>query len=181
MMVLETKTMTADELLRMSDDGVVHELLDGELRTMAPAGFEHGRIAALVCASLTAHVRQHRLGVVTGAETGFFLRRQPDTVRGADAAFVRRERVVDTERYFPGPPDLAIEIISPNDTYTEVNAKVVDWLSSGTQMVIVIDPAKKNAVVHRATRSVRIDVDGTLDAEEIVPGWRLPLRELLLD
>lgn len=149
---------------------------------MSPAGFEHGRVAALVCASLAAHVRQERLGEVAGAETGFILRRNPDTVRAPDVAFVRQERLVDSPGYFPGPPDLAIEVVSPGDTYSEVDAKVLDWLRSGVSMVVVVDPSKKSAAVHRSlTETIRLTLADALDGGDVVPGWKLSLRELFAE
>jgi Uma2 family endonuclease len=178
-MAVETKIVTADELLRIPDDDFVYELVDGEIRKRSPAGFEHGHIAMLLGASLSAHVRAHRLGKVTAAETGFLIRRNPDTVRAPDAAFVKQERLVDSPGYFPGAPDLAIEVISPNDTYSDVNAKVNDWLRAGVRMVIVVDPSKKNATVHQSlTEAIRLALDDTLDGGEVVSGWKLALREL---
>lgn len=181
-MAVETRTTTADELLRMPSDGFVYDLVDGELRKMAPAGFEHGHIAMVAGASLSAYVRQRGLGRVTAAETGFLLRRNPDTVRAPDAAFVRQERLVKSPGYFPGPPDLAIEVVSPGDTYSEVDAKVLDWLRAGVRIVVVIDPLKKNAAVHRSlTETMRLSLDDTIDGGDVVPGWALPLRELFGD
>lgn len=181
-MAVEAGTVTADELLRIPDDGSRYELVDGELKKMSPAGFEHGRIAMIAGASLAAWVRLHRLGAVTAAETGFTLRRNPDTVRAPDVAFIRAERVIESPGFFPGPPDLAIEVLSPGDTYSEVDAKVVDWLRSGTGIVIVIDPLKKSAAIHRSlTETIRLGIDDALDGGEIVPGWRMPLRELFGD
>jgi Uma2 family endonuclease len=178
-MALATKLVTAEELLAMPAEDAVIELVDGEIRKMSPAGFKHGDIAMLVGASLSTYVRQRRLGKVTAAETGFILRRNPDTVRAPDVAFVLAERLVETTTYFPGPPDLAVEVISPNDTYTEVHAKVLDWLRSGVRLVIVIDPSKQSAAIHRSvTEVLDIGIDDALDGGDVVPGWTLPLREL---
>lgn len=164
----------------MPAEGLVLELVDGEIKKMSPAGFEHGRIAMLAGISLGTYVRQHGLGEVAAAETGFILRRNPDTVRAPDVAFVRKERFVPTTAYFPGAPDLVIEVISPSDTYSEVDAKVVDWLRSGVRLAIVIDPSKRSAAVHRSlTETLRIESDGVIDGGDVVPGWRIPLRELL--
>lgn len=178
-MVLAMKLVTAEELLAMPAEDAVIELIDGEIKRMSPAGFQHGRIAMLIGASLSAYVRQRGLGEVAAAETGFILRRNPDTVRAPDVAFVSKERVVETTGYFAGAPDLAVEVISPNDTYTEVNAKVLDWLRSGVRLLIVIDPSKKSAMVHRSmTEMLRIGVDESLSGGDVVPGWELPLRDL---
>src|SRR5438270_13850709 len=122
-----TSLMSADELLQLPDDGNRYELVQGELRKMSPPGADHGGVAAAIIISLGSYVKERRLGKVY-SEIGFRIARKPDTVRAPDAAFVRRERVVKTERFFEGPPDIAFEVVSPNDTYTEVEEKTQEWL-----------------------------------------------------
>jgi len=85
--------VTADELLHMPDDGFRYELVQGELRRMAPAGNVHGRVAMNIGISLGNYVKAHDLGTVYAAETGFRLAEDPDTVRAPDVAFVSRPRV----------------------------------------------------------------------------------------
>src|SRR5690606_26347822 len=117
---------TAEELavlVAQADDGRRYDLVAGELEVMSPAKPRHGRIVGRLTGPLEAHVRSHHLGEVFGAETGFLLAREPDTVRGPDVAFVRRERVQavgDTDDWWPGAPDLAAEVLSPNDSYSTV-------------------------------------------------------------
>src|SRR6185295_19153014 len=118
--------MTADELLRMPDNGFRYELVKGELRKMAPAGHEQGRVAINFTWRLAQHVETNNLGVVYAAETGFKLAANPDTVRAPDVAFVcrnRREEIKSSQGFYPGAPDLAVEAVSPGDTYTEVQEK----------------------------------------------------------
>lgn len=174
--------MTADELLRRPDDGQRHELIAGELRTMAPTGDEHGGLTAQFTIALGHYVRQHNLGRVVAGEPGFLLTTDPDTVRAPDVAFIRRERVEATgiaRGYRQGAPDLAVEIISPNDLYTEVEEKVATWLEHGARMVIVLNPRRRTLAVHRSARETRqLTVADTLDGEDVVPGWRVPVREL---
>jgi Uma2 family endonuclease len=179
-MTVETKLVTAEELLRMPDEGVV-ELIDGEIRKMSPAGSKHGRIAARIQNSLGPYVDQKGLGETFIAEAGFLLRRNPDTVRAPDVSFVRKERWNDPDGYFVGPPDLLVEVISPSDTYTEVDEKVLDWLRAGVQIVIVINPRNQTAAIHRSlTESMHIDINGALDGGTVIPGWNLPLRDLFV-
>jgi Uma2 family endonuclease len=181
-MATGNKLMTADELLRLPDDGMRHELIAGELRTMAPSGSEHGWIAMNFGTPLAQYVRAHGLGRVYAAETGFLLTTEPDTVRAPDVAFVRQERVLAAGRvsgYWPGAPDLAVEVISPNDTYTEVEDKVAVWLEHGARLVLVVDSRRRTVAVHCPGRPRRLLTEhDVLDGENVVPGWTLPVRDL---
>jgi len=181
-MATGNKLMTADELLRLPDDGMRHELIAGELRTMAPAGSEHGWIAMNFGTPLTQYVRAHGLGRVYAAETGFRLTTEPDTVRAPDVAFVRQERVLAAGRvsgYWPGAPDLAVEVISPNDTYTEVEEKVAVWLEHGARLVFVVDPRRRTVAVHCPGRPRQLLTENdVIDGGDVVPGWTLPVRDL---
>ena len=175
--------MTADELLRLPRGTWRYELVGGELRRMTPAGHVHGRVAAEVGAELTLFVRRTNLGETYAAETGFLLRREPDTVRAPDAAFVSHERLeamtLQPEGYFPGPPDLAVEVLSPSDTDRDVTAKIADWLDCGCRAVLVLDPAERAARLHRPGRAL-----GDFTSRDIVtlpdllPGWSLDLADL---
>jgi Uma2 family endonuclease len=179
---VESGRVTAEELLRMRDDGFRYELIEGELRKMTPAGSEHGYIASEVLSELRNHVKANDLGRTFAAETGFRLASNPDTVRAADAAFVRRERVEEvgrTRTYWPGAPDLAVEVISPGDTYTEVHGKALEWLDAGCRMVVVVDPRKQTATVYRSRDEIRVlTASDVLDGAEVVPGWRLAVGEI---
>jgi Uma2 family endonuclease len=183
-MATTDQLVTAEELLRMPDDGYRYELVRGELRQMAPAGHLHGRIAINVTTPLDRHVRAHTLGTVYAAETGFKLASNPDVVRAPAVTFIRRERVEavgDVEGYWPGAPDLAVEVISPGDTYVEVQEKVFDWLEAGTQMVILVMPRKRAITVYRSlTDIIMLTEHDTLDGGDVVPGWRIPVRELFI-
>ncbi len=177
-MAVDSKLMTAAELLELPSGESRYELIEGELITMSPAGAEHGEVAAEIGARLRNYVREHRLGKTYAAETGFLLGEGPDTVRAPDAAFVRADRVVKARTYFPGAPDLAVEVLSPSDRASEVEAKVRHWLRSGTRMVMVVDPETQTATVHTPTATARLSAGDALDGGDVVPGWKLPLREI---
>jgi Uma2 family endonuclease len=181
MATLSTIT-TAAELAAMPADGRCYELLRGELRMMSPAGSLHGKIAARLLASLLQHVEAGDLGTVYAAETGFQIGSNPDTVRAPDVAFVARQRleaVDETTGYLPLAPDLAAEVVSPNDRYTEVEAKVRDWLAAGARLVLVVDPVTRTARSYQdAPQPEVLDATGSLDGGDVVPGWRMPLEAL---
>jgi Uma2 family endonuclease len=177
-----SRLLTADDLWRMPSDRR-RELVKGEVRTMAPAGFEHGAVIDNLQFLLSNHVRKNRLGVVLGAETGFLLARDPDTVRGADIAFLSMSRLPEGGRptgYFPGPPDLAVEVVSPNDTLTEVEDKVDDYLAAGTKLVWVVNPRRKTVTVHRpAAPPAMLGATDTLTADEdVIAGFRCGVAEI---
>ncbi len=176
------QTITADELLQQPDDGFRYELVKGELVKMAPAGSEHGKLAMRVGWRLAQHVESQNLGNVYAAETGFQLASNPDTVRAPDVAFVRQERVAEAGEvrgFWPGAPDLAVEVVSPGDTYAEVEDKVLDWLDAGTLMVAVVNPRQRTVTIYRSRADIVILTrDDLLDGNNVVPGWILPIREL---
>jgi Uma2 family endonuclease len=107
----------------------------------------------------------------------------PDTVRAPDVSFVRQQRIEevvrDVEGYWPGPPDLAVEVISPSDTYVEVMDKVHDWLDAGTLMVIAVNPRRQTVTVYRSrTDIVILTKDEEIDGKDVVPGWTLRIADL---
>ncbi len=163
-MIMKTSAVTSDDLLRMPNDGHRYELLGGELRKMAPAGQKHGRIIINIATPLDQTVRANRLGVVYAAETGFQLTRNPDTVRAPDVAFVSSERLAklgEVEGYWPGAPDLAVEVISSSDSYADVEDKVFDWLTAGTPAGHRRQPAQaRRDAVQVTFRDLRLDGRG---------------------
>ncbi len=181
-MIMKTSAVTSDELLRMPNDGHRYELLDGELRKMAPAGQKHGRIIINITTPLDQYVRANQLGAVYAAETGFQLTRNPDTVRAPDVAFVSSERLAklgEVEGYWPGAPDLAVEVISPSDSYADVEDKVFDWRTAGTRLVIVVNPRKRAVMLYKSLSEISVLTEGdTIDANDVVPGWKLPVRNV---
>lgn len=181
-MTTKTRPVTAEELFNMPDDGCRYELVRGELRKMAPAGQYHGEYAINITAPLATYVRANGLGKVYAAETGFKIGSDPDHVLAPDASFVSRERleaIGEGPGYWPAAPDLAIEVISPSDRYTEIAEKVRDWLDAGTRMVIVVNPRGRDATVHIPNREpVTLTEDDTLDGGEVVPGWNMPVKDI---
>jgi Uma2 family endonuclease len=179
-MATTTPITTADQLFHAPDLGRC-ELVRGELMMMTPAGFEHGRIAGRLAGALVPFVTQHALGVVLVAEAGFQISRDPDTVRAPDVAFVRAERVPATppHAFFPGAPDLAVEVVSPNDRASELIAKVQDWLDGGCRAVWVVDPETHSITVYRSRNEVMVLTRAdTLTGGDVVPGFSVAVRDI---
>jgi Uma2 family endonuclease len=182
-MTTQAKTTTADDLLNLPDDGFRYELVEGDLRKMPPPGRRHARIIAKLIAALEQYMSGQQLGEVY-ADFGYLLAENPDTVLAPDVSFLRLERLegADLDRpYWVGAPDLAVEVVSPGDRYSEVNEKVARWLAAGTRLVWVIDPRRQQIAVHRAPSAVtNLTVADTLDGGEVLPGWTLPVREVFV-
>ncbi len=182
-MVTERRLMTAEELLLLPDDGMRHELIDGELRTMTPAGGVHGKNAGAIHFHLGRFVYENPIACVLSAETGFIIRRNPDRVRAPDVAVVKTERIPEEDLpagYIPGVPDLAVEVVSPNDRASEVLDKVDDWLRAGTRIVWVVYPSPVRLFVHRADGSVeQLGLDDVVDGGDVLPGLSMRVGDLL--
>lgn len=174
--------MTADELLHAHVPNKRTELVRGLLRVREPAGGMHGWVAMNLGAELRAHAQRTAAGRVFAAETGFKLTTDPDTVRAADAAFVAAQRLPppDAVGYPELAPDLVVEVLSPGDRPGEVLTKVGDWLSAGVRLVWVVDPLRKLARVYRQDGSEAIVAgEGTLEGEDVLPGFSCPLGSVL--
>jgi Uma2 family endonuclease len=174
--------VTADELIRMPDDGLRYELVEGRLIAMTPAGSLHGRLIVRLSTALDSFVEEHDLGAVFAADTGFRIARAPDTVRAPDVSFVRKDRLPETgfpAGYWPGPPDLAVEVVSPSDSADDVESKVHEYLSNGVRLVWVVFPLERAAAVHRSgAPSEILGESDALDGDEVLPGFRYPLARL---
>ncbi len=149
---------------------------------MSPAGGRHGRVAFKLGWILANHVFRHQLGTVYAAETGFLLARDPDTVRAPDVAFVSADRaatVADDAGFVPLAPDLVGEVVSPGDSFSQVEEKALGWLANGTRMVLVVNPLHGTVHVYRSPHEIVIlSNDDELDANDVIPGWKVRLAEL---
>ena len=179
-----TQLITAEELLRLPDSPYRHELVKGELITMSLPGEEHGAVIMNIAAPLAQYVKTNDLGLVYGAETGFQIERNPDTVLGADTAFVRKDRVEKdgiSKGYRFGAPDLVVEVISPSDNMKKVERKVQQWLSGGARIVWTVDPKTRTVTVYEGPDPVTVlgEADD-LTGADVVPGFRLPVAEIFI-
>jgi len=174
--------VTAEQLAMMPSDGNRWELVAGELRKMTPAGWKHGAIAGRLHGWLFEHVSVRSLGVVLAAETGFLLRRDPDTVRAPDISFLSNARLRDPlpdDTFWPGTPDLAVEVVSPNDSRRDIDEKVKAWLDAGTHLVWVVNPAVQTVTVYRsATQITTLTENDELSGEDVIAGFRCRVGDI---
>ncbi len=167
--------MTAEQLLRYRHEPYRQELIAGRLYEMEPTGAEHGVVEGRIYALLTRHVEATSLGTTFVGEVGFQIASDPDTVRAPDVAFVTKERVdaIGIPRgFWPGPPDLAVEVVSPGDSHSAVEGKAMQWLDGGTRAVVAVDPLRRTATVYRARQDIRVlSASEPLDLGDVVPSW----------
>lgn len=179
--VMTPALLTADDLVRLQPPDKRTELVRGHMIVREPAGFRHGDVAMTIAMRLHAFVRKHDLGRVLAAETGYKLFVNPDTVRAPDASFVRHERIPDPlpRGFAPFAPDLAVEVLSPDDRPGEVLEKVADWLNAGTRLVWIIDPERRSARAYREDGTIASLTDkDVLDGEDVLPGFTCTVAEL---
>ncbi len=173
--------MTAEELAVRQPPDMRSELVNGRMLVREPGAYEHGRLALAIGAQLYVWVSAHKLGVTVGAETGFTLQRNPDTVLAPDAAFISNARLPrdGVTGYAELTPDLIVEVLSPSDRAGKVRWKVGAWLAAGARLVWVIDAQRGRADVHRADgTSEQCGANDALDGEDVLPGFTLPLHPL---
>ena len=175
-----TGAVTVDEFARLPDDDFKYELVSGVVHRMSPVGGLHGVIVTRLIVALNAWAEQHHAGVVM-TETGFVLATGPVTVRAPDVSFVRRERIEASGLpigFWRGAPDLAVEVLSPDDRPRDVAAKVREYLTHGGALVWVIDPAVQTVTVHSTAASVSLACNQFLDGGDVLPGFSVPISRL---
>ena len=156
-----------------------YELDEGRLVPLTNPSPPHGRACAALTIALGSFVKQHKIGEVWCNDTGFVLQETPATVRGPDVAFVRQERIPGRLRkdWLRGAPDLVVEVASPGNRRGDLQRKIGQYLHAGARLVWVVYPAKRKVLVYTPDGDVRTITD-TLDGEDVLPGFRLPLSEI---
>jgi Uma2 family endonuclease len=179
----EKKIWTEAELEALPEDGYIHEVVDGELVMSPKNNSIHGKISAQLLSALFTFVASGKLGAVWDSSTGFWMHNR--NCRAPDISFIGKERLKalgfkTTDRSFiPGAPDLAVEILSPNNTRAEINERLRDFFSSGTQIAWIINPDTECVEVCYALDKRKLLCPGDdLDGEHLLPGFRYPIAEL---
>lgn len=179
-----TRTITIEELEAMPDDGYRYELIRGELIRMSPVAFDHGGVANEIAWHLTNNVRSTRGGRVM-VEVGFILSHDPRHVVAPDVAFVSTERMPPRARrrhFVDGPPDLAVEVMSPSNSVHDINERVLDYLNAGTRLVWVVEPVLQTVTVWTPDRTARLlTADDVLDGGDVLPGFTVRVGDLFID
>ncbi|MBL8153647.1 MAG: Uma2 family endonuclease [Anaerolineae bacterium] len=189
-MQIQEMVYTVDDLLRLSQSADYAaqrlDLSDGRLIVMSPASWKHGMFTALLAHLIRSFSLEHDLGMVTGAETGYILHRaahpgERDTVRAPDVGFIAKARlpaVLPETGFVPFAPDLAVEVVSPNDDPEEIHIKMADYLKHGTRLVWLFYPKSATVGVYTPNHFQVLERAATLEGGAVLPGFRLPLDEV---
>ena len=176
--------VTGEQLLAMGDIGPC-ELVEGRIVMMSPAGDEHGGYESNFDEHIKAFVRRHKLGKVRVGEIGIYTHRNPDTVRAADVAFISNERYAQRKTkgsYLEVAPELVVEIMSPDDRWSEVKQKLREYFSIGVKLVWVADPSDRTVYAYRSLTDVREFTEAdTLPGDDVLPGFSVPVANLFED
>ena len=172
--------MTAAELEPIPDDDSVQiELDEGELVRTPLNGMDHGACGAVIACLLKVYVKEHDLGKVYSADTGFKLR--DDTVRAPDVAFVRKARLAEVhgKGFGRGAPDLAVEIFSPSDNVRQLMRKVKQYFAAGCHTVWIVYPDQREVQILEAGGIDRLlRMGDTIEAPELLPGFSAPVAAI---
>jgi Uma2 family endonuclease len=177
------KLWTEAELEALPEDGFMHEVVNGELVLAPKNGFYHGVICSGLSAALAHFNGSHKLGAVRNSSTGFWMHNR--NCRAPDISFVSKARMTSLgfqpkeKRFFPGAPDLAVEILSPNNTRAELDERLRDFFASGTKLAWIIDPETESVeICHSLTQRKLVGSGGFLEGEDLLPGFRYPIADL---
>lgn len=179
---IEPRRYTPDDLLTMPE-GDRYELVNGELveRNMS---MESSWIAGEIHRRIANHVIERNLGWAYPEGTSYqCFREEPRRVRRPDTSFIAAQRLPEgplPEGHCPLAPDLAVEVVSPNDLFYEVDIKVEEWLRAGTRLVWVVAPSTRTVFIHHQGRPspTKLTAEEELTGEDVLPGFRCPVKEL---
>ncbi|MGH7339615.1 MAG: Uma2 family endonuclease [Candidatus Rokuibacteriota bacterium] len=176
---IERQPITGEELFRRPDLGPC-ELVEGRIVMMSPTGDLHGGVEANLATSLRLYVRRTKRGKVRSGEVGIYVQRNPDTIRAADVLYISTERWSrrSSSGYLDVAPELVAEILSPDDRWSDVTAKLADYFAVGVVVVWVVDPRQRKVFAYRSLTDIRQFEEGDLADEEILPGFALSFAEL---
>lgn len=179
-MVTTTRFWTVDDLEATGAPEGRWELIDGELVAMAPVSEQHWTVGSALIYRISAYVVPRRLGLVLTPDAAVVLSEEPAVMRVPDVGFIRAERLPadrDRRRFLRVVPDLAVEIISPNDRTADVVTKGMMWLEAGVTLLWLVDPDAKTVTVFERGRAPRaLTIEQTLDGGEVLPGFELAVR-----
>ena len=179
------RTITSDDLLDLPKDGFRYEIVRGELRKKMPSGILHALIAGRIAGLLSGFIRQRRLGEILTAEPGFKLSLTPETLRVPDVSFMRMDKflqIKNLDKFYSGAPNLAVEVISPSETFQDEQEKIEDYLASGVEMIWIVRPKQTTITVYRPQHELTVlRIGDSLDGADVIPGFTCSVEDILGD
>jgi Uma2 family endonuclease len=179
----QQKVWTEEEIQALPDDGCIHEIVNGELVKSPRNDFEHELIATGLLTSVRTYTKVARLGVALGSGLGCWMHNR--NCRASDISFISKARLrslgftPSTRKFFPGAPDLAIEILSPSNRRTEIDERLKDFFASGTQICWIINPDNECVeICHSPTDRKLLGSGAMLDGEHLLPGFQFSIADL---
>ncbi|MBI2567026.1 MAG: Uma2 family endonuclease [Candidatus Schekmanbacteria bacterium] len=157
------------------------ELIDGRIIEMSPTNRRHGKIEVWIASILLRHVKAKDFGEVGGGEVG--CRLPNGRVRAPDVLFVRKERLAAAaeDEFWPFAPDLAVEVVSPDDSLREVRDKANEWIAAGSRAVWTVDPATRTVTVYQLAQVPRVlGIGETLEGGDVLPGFACLVDEIFV-
>jgi Uma2 family endonuclease len=184
MTIAADKQVWTDAEFMALPDGKRYELINGELVDMGNSGMEHGFISSVLNIRIGSYVLTHKLGVICDSSTAFTLK--SGNKRSPDLSFISKDRLQGIRRlpkgYFQGAPDLAVEVISPSNTYEEIHGKLIEYFDNGCRLAWVIYPDEQYVLVyHQPQPDILLKVADTLDGEAVIPGFTLLVADLFAE
>ncbi len=184
-MTTKERVYTADEFMALPDDGNRYELVQGELVEMPTPSRDHALISARLLTRLSIYAEDHDLGQVTGSDGGFLLHTDPDTsretIRIPDVAFtVKGHQATTPGKIYQGAPDLAVEVISPSETFNMIRAKLREYFAYGAKLVWLVYPNARIIEVYRNPEDdpEELDASATLNGGEVLPGFGVKVHDI---
>jgi Uma2 family endonuclease len=174
--------LTAEEYARTPDPGHPTELVRGRVIAMTSPGSRHGQICNRIGRLLGNLAEEHDLGHVLNNDSGVVTTRRPDSVRGPDVAFYSFTKVPRgplPDGYLGVPPEIVFEVLSPDDRWPKMLAKVAEYLEAGVLLVCVVDPRRSTVQLYRidGAEPVVLANDDEFSAPEILGELRIPVRK----
>jgi len=178
----QEKLLTGEEFFALGDIGPC-ELVNGRIVPMSLTGGEHGLIESEIIFQLKDFNRRQQAGWVLSGEAGVYVRRNPDTVRGMDAAFISKVRhPARPKKFLEIAPELIVEIISPNDRWREIQDKLKEYFAIGVDTVWLIDPEDQTIFIYsELTEMIRLEKDDVLRGEGPLAGFELPVAAVFAE
>ncbi|MDE2776212.1 MAG: Uma2 family endonuclease [Chloroflexota bacterium] len=186
-MAIQEQFISADRFQDFVDapeyQDCVLELVEGIIINMPKPKLKHGVVTMRLALRIGIHVEKNDLGLVTAADTGFILERNPrgrDTIRGVDVGFISKPRVPEKLEnvWHEIGPDLAVEVISPNNKAGDIHLKVLQLLNAGTRLVWLVYPENRTVVAHTTEGATTLHEDDTLSGGDVLPGFEITVGDI---